>query len=235
MSSYSNPFKADKKPQKRIFTSDVTQPDVIKSDCKVGKFVEIGGDKKSSPDQIEMQVVKFANIPNAVLFPHGEGENVKREHFDWTEVFFINVRGILCSTLLKNESRDNFLRAVRDCEVNSEGAKNFSNFVFVAAMASRVNKRKEDYHAVEFGVSEISPEDLKRNKAFAAEFHEGIFSARTMREFITQNLPQIAKENQAKVAADLLFGFGFVGKETHEALLKNAGVQLAVDETATTA
>lgn len=223
MATYSNPFDAPKEVQKRVFFTQLTAPDVVKSDCKSGKFIPIGAnpaDKKTAPSQIEMQVVKFADIPNAVLFPHES----KHEAFMWTQVFFVDVRGILCSTLLKNESRDNFLKTVRDCEVDSSGAKNYTDFVFVAAMDERVNKRKEDYFAIVFAPSEISPEDFARNKDFSTKYHESVFCSRTIAEYIKQNMSNVALEKIDEVAAKLLFGFGFIGESTFTELLKRATI-----------
>lgn len=228
MATYSNPFTVEKTEQKRVFFTQLYAPDVVKSDCKSGKFITLGGDKKTSPEQIEMQVLKYADLPNAILFPHGEGETLKKEPFMWTQIFFVDVRGVLCSTLLKNESRDNFLKAIRDCEVNSKGAKNYTDFVFVAAMADRKNKRKEDYFAIEFAPSEIAPEDYERNVEFSKLHHESIFCSRTMQEFVKWQLPDTKPENVPSTVAKLLYGFGFIGEDKFTELLP----QTAIDSSA---
>jgi hypothetical protein len=214
---YQNPFEVEKIKGKRIYYSHA-QPDSVKADCKDGRFIPLGSkDKKTCPASIEMQVLKFADIPNAVLFPFGE----KREAHLWTQVFYVNEKGLLCSTLLKNESRDNFFRAIRECEIQSEGEKNFTDFTFTAVMSERTSKINVDYFAVTFESKPIEAEDLERNQAFAKEMHEDIFDRRVVVEYVKQNLPQIEAKDLNACFADILFGFGFIGETVYTRLVGN--------------
>lgn len=223
MANYENPFLAEKKKEKKIYYT-VGQPDTIKSDCKVGKFVPLGGDKKTAPSEINMQVLKYADIPNAVLFP--SDSSTERKTFTWTQVFFVNDKGVLCSTLLKNESRDNFLKAARNCQIDSEGEKDFTDFIFTAKFGERINARKEEYFAVSFETKAIDAPTFNRNKAWSVDNHESVFDNRVIVEYVKQNLPEFDASQLPEAVAELLFGFGFISESYMQKLLNLSNVTM---------
>lgn len=233
-----NPFTAPRERRRRVFYT-LGDPFIVKADCKSGLFLPIGekptvrnGQQKpeanpAGRDKITMQVLKFGHWPNAVLFPVSEAE---RKANNWVEVLYVDERGIVCSTLLKGESRDRFLRAVIDVEAEGEGLKNLTDHVLTCRMSPRTStKFSSDYYAVEFSAAPIAPEDFERNKEFAAERYEEVFSARTALEFVAQNIPHVtdAKE-RAAAALDMLLANGFISQtvlRSQNALLTGEAVQ----------
>jgi hypothetical protein len=215
---YSNPYEAEKVAKRKIYYIE-GQPDTIKSDCKEGRFVPIGNpDKEICPTEIEMQVLKYANIQNAVMFEFDEATVAAH---NWTQVFYTDKSGVIFSTLLKNESRDNFLKALRSCEVETEGALNYSDFTFIAKMEKRLSDKKVKYFAVTFDKKPIDSDDHKRNAEFCKEKHEEICDLRTIKEYIDKNMSLVPHDQINKAIADVMFGFGLISEARHKKLISS--------------
>jgi hypothetical protein len=219
-------------------------PNIVKADCKSGLFLPIGekptvrnanGKPEANPagrDGISMQLLKFGHWPNALLFPVSEAE---RKTNNWVEALYVDERGMVCATLFKGESRDRFLRAVMTLEAEGEGLKNYTDYVLHCTMSPRTSaKFASDYYAVEFSAAPIAPEDFERNREFAAERFDEVFSARTALEFVAQNIPQVTGTRERAVAAlEILFANGFISQNvlrSQNALLIGEAVQTQADE-----
>lgn len=218
----SNPFTATREPRKQIFYIP-GQPFVTKADCKAGLFLPIGEkpivNKAPNPagsDTIRVQVIKHGDWLKAVLFPMPGGEAPKRQ--DWTEVIFSTEKGLLCSMLLKGESRDRFLRLLIEIEAEGEGMKNYTDYTIVGRMVDRTSKTfSSDYFAIEWSKEPIAPADFERNKQFAVAHYESLFVSRTALEYVDNNVPGITDPTQRLVAAvKFAFAFGFISKEVSE-------------------
>lgn len=222
-----NPFSQERERVRRVFYI-TGEPNIIKADCKAGLFLPVGekatirnGKEKpianpaGKKEEIKMQVIKFGHWANAVLFP---AEGADRKAHTWTEVLFVDAKGMVCSVLLKNESRDRFLRLIMNIEAEGEGLKNYTDFVITATMGPRVNtKIGADYYAVEFSAEPITAEDLERNIEFAMDRYEETFSARTAMEFVAQNIPAITDQaDRAAAALDFLKENRFVSGAAYE-------------------
>lgn len=221
-----NPFNQERERVRRVFYM-TGEPNIIKADCKAGMFLPVGekatirnGKEKpianpAGREEIKMQVIKFGHWANAVLFP---AEGADRKAHTWTEVLYVDEKGMVCSMLLKNESRDRFLRMVVNIEAEGEGLKNYTDFVITAAMAPRTStKFNSDYYAVEFAAEPIEAADLERNIEFGMDRYEEVFSARTAMEFVQQNIPAITEHaDRAAAALDFLKENRFISGAAYE-------------------
>lgn len=221
-----NPFAQERERVRKVFYI-TGEPNIVKADCKAGLFLPVGEkatirNGKDKPianpagkDELKMQVIKFGHWANAVLFPT---EGADRKAHTWTEVLFVDGKGMVCSVLLKNESRDRFLRLIMNIEAEGEGLKNYTDFVITAAMAPRTSaKFNSDYYAVEFSAEPITAEDLERNIEFGMDRYEEVFSARTAMEFVAQNIPAITDQaDRAAAALDFLKENRFVSGNAYE-------------------
>lgn len=234
---YKNPFI--EAPQAGVYY--VTgEPETIKADCKDGVFLSLGQKPKikdgnktvpnpEAKSEMLWQVVKYVNFPQpAVLFPKEGGE---RKLQQWVQVFYIDTDGLLCATLLKGESRDNFLKAVRDCEARKK--KSFVFFQFKAVMSERNSaKHGSDYFAVSFEVSELDPETFERNRLFAETSFDDIYDGRTVREFYAQNSANAATQPlTSDMAAKLMFALGYIPSEKIAALASGSDTVMLLPET----
>lgn len=213
----------------------VGEPETVKADCKEGVFLSLGQKakvkegKNSVPNpeaktEMTWQVVKHVNIQQpAVLFPR---EGVDRKAHQWVQVFYIDSDGLLCATLLKGESRDNFLKAVRNCETRKK--KSYVSFLFTASMSSRESaKYSSEYYAVEFTTTELQEDAYQRIYEFAEVSYDDIYDVRTVREFYNQNSTLAASQPlSADMAAKLAFALGYIPESKVQQLASTETVLL---------
>ena len=216
--SYQNPYTASREKRNEVYY-EPGSPISIKADCKEGLFLPLGEDatipdgKAFKPNplaqkSVKMQVVKYGHLPNAILFPP-VNETPKRATY--TQVFFVDSRGVLSSMLLKGESRDNFLKQIREIEINGAGETRFVDFEFTASMEARKSEKfKSTYYAIEFSAQPLSKDVFERNQGFASVNYDDVFDSRVIQEYVVRNVPNYEAYEMPLVCAELLHAFGFI-------------------------
>lgn len=227
--SYQNPYTTPREKRDSVWYMR-GEPLTVKADCKNGVFLPLGEEaflpdgtpNPAASPVLSMSPVKYGSFPAGVMFPSEAAEAKKH---DWTQVFFLDDRGVLCATLLKNESRDNFLNRVRDLEISGGGMTRFVDFKFVARMHRRKSARhKSDYFAADFEAVPLTDAEKTRNAAFAETEHPYVYDLRTVNEYIARNL-NVPDAQMPVARAEVLFALGFIPAEvateitTHKPLL----------------
>lgn len=218
--NYENPFEMDRTEKDVVFFTEGNIR-TMKFNCSDGEFLKLGKKKGEGITEMKIQVIKHMALPPGKMYQ-------TKEPTDWHIIFYVDEDGILCESLLKGESRDNFLETVGELYAKSNGTKNFTDYTLIARMNDRHSaEHKSDYYAVTFEPVEIDAASLERNKNFAADHYQDVYSNRVVLEFLEQNSSNFntmkANGTLHEVVAEMNYRLGMYPEEKKNHLLSMSG------------